>query len=219
SKYVDRFIKQHKEYFRRNKKVIESNDWNDDTQTEDNVEGLFDRIKLLSKTDDKESQKEISQLKKEIFSIKSNRAKNKKALFMQENELTDSIVGRLSAFIKETEKNGDRNLKRVQNFVEETVDIINIHIDKCDKYLDYKLDDLTEEVDEEEVELKSEEIRFQNDVFTKKIKIQDTLDILNISNSIDNIKIEFYKNQKATLPMMSVLPSFNREIKELTDRL
>src|SRR5690606_13368661 len=83
----------------------------------------------------------------------------------------------------------------------------------------YKLDDLTEEVDEEEVELKSEEIRFQNDVFTKKIKIQDTLDTLNITNSIENVKIEFYKNQKASLPMMSVLPAFSREIKEMTDRL
>jgi len=107
SEYVDRFVKQHKEYFQRNKLVIQSNGWA--------IE------EVLSK---------------------------KRKLFQQENELTTSIVGRLSAFIKGAE--ADRKLPKTQKFIDTTLDIINIHLQKCDEYLDYKMDELVESSDDTE---------------------------------------------------------------------
>jgi hypothetical protein len=222
SKYVDTFIRQHKEYFKRNKAVIESNDWNlSEKNIEKDIDQLFYEIGILQKEKEtKETKKLLKEKQDEIFSVKNSAKRKKSALFTEENELTKSVLGRLSAFIKETEKSGDRKLDKVQSFVDSTVDIIKTHIDKCDEYLDYSLDVLTEATeDEDSIHFRAEEIKFQDDVFSKKISIQDTLSNLNITNSIDNVSIEFFKNEKASIPMIEVLPYLNEDIKELTDQL
>lgn len=221
SEYVDRFIRQHREYFQRNKKVIENNSWKDQKNiSEGQIEHLFDRISQLKEKKDEDSEKEVKKLQKDVFELKNSASKKRSSLFNEETELTSSILGRLSAFIKETEKNGDRALPKVQKFIDDTVDIINVHIEKCDEYLDYSMDDLVDEVNtEQDIELRSDEIKFQDTVFQKKIKIQDELDGLNITNSIENTKITFFKDQKATLPFMNVLPFYNEDIKELTEKL
>ena len=219
--YVDRFIKQHKEYFQRNKKVIESNSWKDENKnSEARIENIFDQISKLKEKSDKKSQIEAKKLQKEVFEIKNSASRRKESLFDEETELTSSILGRLSAFIQETESSGDRKLPKVQSFIDDTVSIIDIHLNKCDEYLDYSMDELTEGPDnDDEVELRSDEIKFQDKVFNKKIKIQDTLNSLNITNSIENAKITFYKDQKASLPFMNVLPSYDDDIKQLTEQL
>lgn len=178
SDIIDRFIKQHKEYFKRNHLVIKNNLWNKEPE--------------LSK---------------------------KAKLFKQENELTTSIVGRLSAFIKLSD--GDRKLAKTQKFIDYTVDIINTHINKCDTYLDYKMDELIESSDdtEEEIDIKNQEISFQDDIFNSKISIQDKLDNLNIKFSAEDLKFRFYSDQMATLPMAQVLTIVNSDIKEATDTL
>lgn len=178
SEYVDRFIKQHKEYFKRNKLVIESNSWNTE---------------------------------KDLY--------KKPKLFKQENELTTSIVSRLSAFIKGAE--ADRRLPKTQKFIDDTLKIINIHISKCDEYLDYKMDELVESSDdtEEEIDLKNQEISFQDDVFTKKISIQEKIDSLNLKNKAEDLQFRFFNDQIASLPMSQVLPIFNLDIKKATDSL
>src|SRR5690606_38641907 len=123
-------------------------------------------------------------------------------LFKQDSELTDSIVGRLTAFIKTTENIGDRGLPKVQTFIDETVEIIQIFVEKCDLYLDYKMGDINEEAEtEEEIEFKGEEIKFQDEVFSSKIKIQDKLDALNITNATDNLEVTFFKDEKASIIM------------------
>lgn len=178
SETVDRFIKSHKEYFQRNRIVIESNKW-------DLEEDLSKKAKL----------------------------------FKQENELTTSIVGRLSAFIKTAE--ADRRLPKTQKFIDSTLSIINVHINKCDNYLNYKMDELVESSDdnEEEIDLKNQEISFQDDVFTKKIAIQDKLETLNLTLKPEDLKFRFYNDQIASLPMASVLTIVNNDIKEATEKL
>ena len=178
SERIDKFIKQHKEYFKRNASVIQSNNW--------------DRDEDLSR---------------------------KEKLFKQENELTKSIVGRLAAFIKTAD--ADRKLAKTQKFIDETLEIINIHILKCDNYLDYKLDELVESTDDtdEQIDLKTQEIAFQDDVFNSKISIQDKLDSLNLKSEPDDLKFSFYNNQIASLAMASVLPIVNSDIREATEAL
>ena len=178
SERIDKFIKQHKEYFKRNASVIQSNNWDIDED--------------LSR---------------------------KEKLFKQENELTKSIVGRLAAFIKTAD--ADRKLAKTQKFIDETLEIINIHILKCDNYLDYKLDELVESTDDtdEQIDLKTQEIAFQDDVFNSKISIQDKLDSLNLKSEPDDLKFSFYNNQIASLAMSSVLPIVNSDIREATEAL
>lgn len=178
SERIDKFIKQHKEYFKRNASVIQSNNWDIDED--------------LSR---------------------------KEKLFKQENELTKSIVGRLAAFIKTAD--ADRKLAKTQKFIDETVDIINTHISKCDNYLDYKLDELIESTDDtdEQIDLKTQEIAFQDDVFNSKISIQDKLDTLNLKSEPDDLKFSFYNNQIASLAMANVLTIVNNDIKEATESL
>lgn len=178
SERIDKFIKQHKEYFKRNATVIESNYW-------DKEEDLSRKAKL----------------------------------FKQENDLTTSIVSRLSAFIKIAE--ADRRLPKTQKFIDETLEIINTHIKKCDNYLDYKLDELIESTDDtdEEIDLKTQEISFQDDVFNEKISIQDKLDSLNLKSEPDDLKFSFYSGQIASLPMAEVLTVVNNDIKEATESL
>ena len=178
SERIDKFIKQHKEYFKRNASVIQSNNWDIDED--------------LSR---------------------------KEKLFKQENELTKSIVGRLAAFIKTAD--ADRKLAKTQKFIDETLEIINIHILKCDNYLDYKLDELVESTDDtdEQIDLKTQEIAFQDDVFNSKISIQDKLDSLNLKSEPNDLKFSFYNNQIASLAMASVLPIVNSDIREATEAL
>lgn len=178
SERIDKFIKQHKEYFKRNASVIQSNNW--------------DRDEDLSR---------------------------KEKLFKQEDELTKSIVGRLAAFIKTAD--ADRKLAKTQKFIDETLEIINIHILKCDNYLDYKLDELVESTDDtdEQIDLKTQEIAFQDDVFNSKISIQDKLDSLNLKSEPNDLKFSFYNNQIASLAMASVLPIVNSDIREATEAL
>lgn len=218
--FVGRFIKQHKEYFARNKKIIESNEWNNVEDYTNTLHTFTEQVLQISNSNIKDKEKQLKELQKEIRLFTDSAKKTKEALFKQENELTNSILGRLSAFIKETEKTGDRKNDRVQPFIDSTVKVIDSHIKKCDQYLDYNLEAINQSVENEiEAEYRSSEIVFQDEVFTQKIKIQDELDKLNISGDIDNVKITFFKDQKATIPMIEVLKNYNSEIRELIKKL
>jgi len=218
--FVGRFIKEHKEYFSRNEKIIESNTWNEVENYNNTLSSFAEQVLQISNSNKKDKEKQIKELQKEIKLYTDSAKKTKEALFKQENELTSSILGRLSAFIKEAESSGDRKNERVQPFIDLTVKIINLHINKCNKYLAYNLDAINQSVDnEQEAEYRSSEIVFQDEVFTSKIKIQDDLHKLNISGDIDNVKITFFKDQKATIPMIDVLKTYSSEIRELTKKL
>ena len=53
----------------------------------------------------------------------------------------------------------------------------------------------------------------------KKIKIEEILEGLNITNDVSNEEITFYNNQKASLPMIDVLPGRFVAIRRLTEKL
>lgn len=218
--FVGRFIKEHKEYFSRNEKIIESNTWNEVENYNNTLSSFTEQVLQISNSNKKDKEKQIKELQKEIKQYTDSAKKTKEALFKQENDLTNSILGRLSAFIKETEDSGDRKNDRVQPFIDLTVNIISLHINKCNKYLAYNLDAINQTVEnEQEAEYRSSEIVFQDEVFTSKIKIQSDLHKLNISGDIDNVKITFFKDQKATIPMIDVLKNYSTEIRELTKKL
>lgn len=220
SNYVDKFIKQHKEYFNRNRVVIENNKWNVNESYDQKIKDFTSEIAILNlNPDEDEYEKKLIEIEKKITQLATNNSKNRTSLFKQENKLTSSILGRLSAFIARA--SGDRHLPKTQKFIDETVSIINIHIQKCDDYLDYSMDVLSEDEEDTEqtIEYKNQEITFQDEVFNEKIAIQDKLDALNINNSADDLNITFFKNHMASLPMASVLPLTNIDIEQATTSL
>ena len=222
SHYVDTFIKDHREYFTRNKSIIENNNWNDTEQYNSKINSFTEQLYQIQESKDKDKEKKIKEIESNIKKYLEISSKNKRALFKQENKLTNSIVGRLSEFILETQKSGDRKQEKekVQKFIDFTVDIIQIHLKKCTEYLRYGSDIINKEaITEDEIEYNDHEIDFQDDIFLKKVDIQNTLNSLNIAGEVDNTKIEFFKDQKATIPMMTVLPLFNDDIKELTEKI
>jgi hypothetical protein len=223
SVYVDRFIKQHKEYFKRNESFIKSNNWNNSNKYKQELKTLKNQLSQISKTlEGEELEQEQERITDAIAAIGTAHQKTKTKLFHQETELTASIVSRLKSFVQTTEKNGDRSLDKVQKFIDFTVSIINLHIKKCDNYLNYQMDSLNESGEETdaEIELKGEEIKFQDDIFSKKIKIQDVMDDMNLDSSTANVNITFFKNEKASLVLKEALarPQFH-EIKEKVDSL
>ena len=218
SDYVDSFIKSHKEYFKRNRKVIESNYWNDNKKFEAGMKSFSEQILSIQQTDIENKEQELKEIEKNVRSFTESTKKTKEALFKQENELTTSILGRLSVFISEAD--GDRGLEKTQAFIDETVEIINLHIKKCDDYLKYNMDVLTQEAEtEEDVEYKSYEVVFQDSVFNEKIKIQERLSKLKINNSIESSDIKFFKDDKASLLMREPLCLLREDIKEIVDRI
>lgn len=216
SDYIDSFIKNHKEYFHRNRLVIESNYWNDSEKYNEKIAILTEKLDSIDDNDSKTRTKKVQEIEKQMREVSDQYRKTKEALFKQENELTSSILGRLSVFI--TEAQGDRHLKKTQDFINETVEIITIHIKKCDDYLKYNLDVLTEDADtDDQVDWKAQEIVFQDSVFNEKIKIQEKLSKLNINNSTDNLAIKFFKNEKAGLLMREPLIVKNLDIQIATE--
>jgi hypothetical protein len=215
SNFVNVFIKDHKEYFLRNKNIIENNKWNNIESYKDKLESFSELILSVKDSKTKDKDKQIKEIEKDIKSFLTISAKNKKSLFEQENKLTTSILGRLTDFINEASE--DRHLKKTQDFIDFTVDIINTHIKKCNEYLRYNQEVINkEDLTEDEIEFNDLEIVFQDDIFNKKISIQATLSKLNINNTSDNLQIKFFKDQKATIPMIGVFKN-NQNYPEIRD--
>jgi len=219
SDYISKFVKQHTEYFLRNKKIIESNKWDSNESFDNKIKDFSTEILILRESQDEDVDKKLSEIEKNLLKFTENARKNKENLFKQENELTTSILGRLSSFIKEIERTGDRKEPAAQKFIDTTVQIIQIHIKKCKKYLDYSMDEVEEESLLEDTDFRSYEILFQDNIFSKMIEIQDNLEKLNISGEVENTSIRFYNDMKATLPMIDVLPAINADIAEMTEKL
>lgn len=219
SVYVDKFIKQHTEYFSRNRLFIETNNWNASNKYKQELDDLKNQLTQVTKTlEGDELDARQNEITDAITALGKTHQTSKAKLFAQETELTNSILSRLTAFIKTTEKQGDRSLPKAQTFIDETVDIINLFIEKCDLYLDYKMEDINEEVTTtDEIELKGQEIKFQDEVFGKKIKVQDKLDELNIGLSVDNLEVTFFKDEKASLIMRE--PLLMPEHHEIKDKI
>lgn len=190
SEKIDKFIRQHKDYFQRNKEYLELNDWHvkQPVQMVENEEG---------------------EMIEEETGITSRR---RKSILKEEDELVGNILSRLKAFLKVAE--GDRHLKKVKDFIQETTDIIYFFIYKCDYYIDDNpIADIEGDLQ------RSYEISFQDDIFNYKIKIDDELSKLNLDEDVDAKDIKFFKDAKASLALKEPLTSRVEDVRILTDKI
>ena len=104
SEYIDNFIKNHKEYFRRNRKVIESNTWNNTSKYEERMTEFSQEILSLQSQDSDSSgtSKKLKEVEKRIKDLSDYTKKSKESLFKQENELPRLyLVGFLYLYLKQ----------------------------------------------------------------------------------------------------------------------
>lgn len=145
-------------------------------------------------------------------SVNEYTQKNKISEMKSDYKLVKSTLDRLSVFIKESA--GDRHLAKTQKFILSTASIIRIFLDRCDSYLKKnKAKDLELQY------VKEFEIEFQDILFNLKVSIGDVLSKLNIEDATENIKIEFYRDKKATLPFTEILPGLSTDVRVKTENL
>lgn len=186
SEYIDNFILDHEDYFKNNEEYLKSSNWNLITYVEENVK----------------SHEEINgdKHKQKLSSVKSD------------YKLVKNTLNRLSVFIKESAS--DRHLAKTQKFIDYTASIINIYLDRCNRYLK---ESKTKSI--ETPYIKDLEVEFQDILFNNKVDISDALGKLNIADSTENIKIEFFKDQKAPLTMSSILPLVNKDVEIKSEKI
>lgn len=144
--------------------------------------------------------------------INEDKQKQKISAIKSDHKLVKSTLDRLSVFIQES--GNDRHLVKTQKFAEYSASIVRIFLDKCNKYLRE-----TKAKDIEISHIKDYEIEFQDILFNMKVKISDELNKLNIKDATENIQVQYYKDQKATLPMSDVLPNVSSDVRIKTENI
>lgn len=184
SEFVGDFISKTKKQFLKYNKYIIDNDWSD--------------LKTLV------AKKKSAKAKK----VEDDENKtSKRQEFDIQNDLAKGILDRVKYFVKKTE-----NIKRTKpalNFIKESLDIIDIHTNRVDSYIN------TIDISEiENIDLRSDEIAFHNHIFKQVSSIQDTISGLNIKfeESSDTSSIEFLNGMKAPLSMHKTLCELYPEI-------
>lgn len=186
SEYINNFILDHEDYFKNNEEYLKSSNWN-----------------LIEYVDESVKNHE---------EINTDKHKEKLSSVKSDYKLVKNTLNRLSVFMKESAT--DRHLAKTQNFIDYTVSIINVFLNRCNTYLK---DSKTRNFDA--IYLKDLEVEFQDILFNNKVDISDALGKLNISNSTENIKIEFFKNQKAPITMSQILPLVNKDVEIKVENL
>lgn len=186
---LDKFIKQHKPYFERNKEYLISNTWHLNKTEADEIKTNRERDRLVSRIVAKEK------------SVKADET------------LVANICNRLSAFIKKAD--ADRHLKKVKEFIDYSSEIILLFIQKCNAYID--LNNITEIEDAEvrEAEISLQDTVF-NTMIKLQDKLDD-MNVNSEVDNIE-IKL-YGKDTFASLvmkePLSLTIPDVRRKVEEI----
>lgn len=185
-------IESKNKLFLKNKKYILENDWSDT-----NVP-IIDKTK---KTD------------KEDYKALKNSIKYKQNEFKLQNDVVTGMLQHLSRFLKKVK--GSEITEKVQEFLDSSLDIIELHTNRVDSYID--------NIDISEIpnmEIRSDELQFHNDISKEVELIQDKITALGLKNSkvANTSEISFLNDSKAPLSMHWVLskiyPEINKKLAE-----
>lgn len=211
SEQIKAFVRKTKPQFLKYKKYLLANDW-----TNVNYESSLDDEyfnNLYSNDKSKVKKAEVQKIIKEQIAAQKNSIKYKSDEFQLQNSLMLGIVDRLKYFVNKNQS--DHHLKDFKTFVKDCLNIIKIHTDRVDEYVNSV--DISKI---ENQEVRGEEIKLIKDCFSGITKIQDEITKLNIkddSSATDGI--QWLATQKATLAMHKSLslqyPEINKKLAEL----
>ena len=137
----------------------------------------------------------------------------KKKEFKIQNNLILGMIQHLKRFIK-TVKGVDIT-DEIQNLIDTGIEVIEMHIKRVDDYVDnIDLDDI------KDMDIRSDELQFHNDISAEVELIQDKVGALELKDNKlrSSSTIEFYDNIKAPLSMhwtlIKIYPEINEKLKE-----
>jgi hypothetical protein len=133
----------------------------------------------------------------------------KKNEFKIQNNLIVGMIQHLNRFIK-TVKGLDIT-EEIQNLIDIGLEVIELHIQRVDNYVDnIDLDDI------KDMDIRSDELQFHNDISKEVELVQDKVGALELKDNKlrSSSVIEFYDNLKAPLSMHWVLSKIYPEINE-----
>lgn len=186
SEFIKNFIRKEKPQFLRTKKYISDNDWSIEVPLVETDKGKTNASLIHSR---------------------------KTGEFDVQDKAVKILLGRLKYFLKKSD--ADAHLKIFKDFVKESLDIIRIHTDRVDDYINgISLEEI------ETIDLKKKEMDFQNTLYDRLSNIEDTIDSLNIrEDATATSGIEFLDKIKAPLSMHKVLseiyPEINRKLESM----
>jgi len=182
-------INNKKKLFLKNRKYILDNDWT-------NKKAATKKTK--KKDDYEEYQSEIKYKKKE---------------FDFQNELVKGMLQHINRFLKKIK--GVDVSDSTQSFLDESLEIIELHINRVDDYVD--------NIDINEIEnddIKSDELRFHNEISKEVEVIQDLISTYGLRSSkvADTSTIAFLNEARAPLSMlwtlMDLYPDIRKKVEE-----
>jgi intein/homing endonuclease len=192
--FTENFFKKHKAWLDRNREFLESSNWS----TKPPI-----TIIEVDETGEKK--------KPSLYTSNKNLIDRKEAAISSEKAIVKNIVGRLAHFIKNTP--GEKHLKRNKEIVKYMLDIISIFTYNCDMYLEEN-PVTTKTITNSKV--RNLEIKFQDLVFNEKIGIEDRLEGMGAFAEHEDVKIKFYRDDKASLVLREPLVLLNEDVKLIT---
>jgi hypothetical protein len=182
-------INTKKKLFLKNKKYILDNNWTDKKST-------------VKKTKNKDDYADY------LLQIKY-----KKKEFDFQNELVKGMLQHINRFLKKIK--GVDVSENTQSFLDEGLEIIELHIDRVDEYVD--------NIDVNEIQnddIKSDELKFHNEISKEVELIQDLITTYGLRNSktADTSTIAFLNDVRVPLSMLWVLmdlyPDIRKKVEE-----
>ena len=193
--FTENFFKKHKAWLDRNREFLESSNWSE-------------KPPVLEVPDYDDGDKKSPSL----YSTNKNLIERKEGAITSEKAIISNIVGRLNHFIKGSP--GEKHLKRNKEIVKYILDIISIFTYNCDNYLEENpVTNITSS------KVRNLEIKFQDLVFNEKIKIEDKLEAMGAFSEYEDVKVKFFKDDKASLVLREPLILLNEDVKLITNTL
>ena len=193
SDFTVKFLQKHKQWLERTKEYLGSATWHEK------------KIDQVSKTSKDGKEKPLLSGAKSLTDLKEKMLKN-------DLTLAANVTSRLKYFIKKTE--GDKHLPSNKKTRAYLLEIIEVFLFHCNDYLsNNNLQDIKSQ------SIRNLEIRFQDLLFNSKIKIEDSLDEVGAYDDHEEVEIQFYKKDKASLIMREPLVLTNQDINLKVDNL
>lgn len=207
SEFVKSFIKKNKPQFDKYKKYFLDNDWSIPSVVRD-AEGKIVSRKYYYVKDIRFKGELIEEGKESEYKI--------------QQKIVNTVLGRLKYFIKTV---GNRtSSKSEREIIKQMLSLINLHIDRIDTYIEGSsvLEDkeISEIEGKTQKDYQSEEIEFDNLIFTDQSKLTDEINKLNITDELDSpTTLSFLNDIKAPFSMHDILVKEYPEIQKRLDKM
>lgn len=196
--FTENFLKKHEAWLERNRDYLESSVWSSRGPV----------LQVIEEYDDKGKKKKGPS----VYKINQTRLDRNENDLKSEKAIVKNIVSRLKYFIKNTP--GEKHLKHNKEVVKLMLDIILLFTNSCEEYLE---NNPIKNIGRSSV--RNMEIEFQDLVFNEKINFEDALEDMGAFAEHEDVKVKFYKDDKASLVLREPLVLLNEDVKLITNTM